>query len=206
MKEKQQKTTKNIKIDIEKNYRFKQFFEYTGLSQKEFASKIGTTQQYISSFLNSGRNIGINIVNRMKSEFDYFNEYWFLTGNGEMLKSTASIPEEKSVTEEPRPVLDTNDCQKQVLMLNEDIIHYKRKITHLEEEMAFLERRLSKREDVISNLESQISERDAKISTLESKIAEREEKLSKAYDEMLGFKKPTEKPSDTDKPIKPELK
>ncbi|CAA7196851.1 LexA family transcriptional regulator [Chryseobacterium potabilaquae] len=75
-------TTKKINIDFSKNKRLKEFYEWKNISQEEFASKIGTSQQYISAIVNNKRNVGSNLVNKIKSAFDDFNEYWFLTGEG----------------------------------------------------------------------------------------------------------------------------
>lgn len=77
-------TTKKIKVDIDKNQRLKEFYEYKGLTQDGFAKAIGASQQYISAVVNNKRNVGSNIINKIKNYFSDFNEYWFLTGKGDI--------------------------------------------------------------------------------------------------------------------------
>lgn len=82
MKEKENITNK-IKGDPAKSKRLKQFYESKNLSQDAFAAKIGASQAYISAVVNGKRNLGTNILNRIKASFVDFDEYWFTTGETE---------------------------------------------------------------------------------------------------------------------------
>lgn len=74
--------TKKI-IDSEKGLRLKEFYEQQNYTQESFAEKIGASQPYISAVVSGKRNIGSNILNRIKDAFPNFNEYWFTTGETE---------------------------------------------------------------------------------------------------------------------------
>ena len=78
----------NKKItDLNRNEQFKKFFENEKISQKEFASRLDSTQQYVSALLNGKRKVGSNIVERLEKEFD-MNIGWFVSGEGSMKKNT----------------------------------------------------------------------------------------------------------------------
>ena len=70
---------------MNKNERLKQFITSEKITQKEFALKIDSTQQYVSALLNGKRKLGSNILERIEKEFN-INIAWLLTGEGAMKK------------------------------------------------------------------------------------------------------------------------
>lgn len=75
--------TKKITVECGKGLRLKQFYEQQNYTQEGFAEKIGASQPYISAVVSGKRNIGSNILNKIKRAFPDFNEYWFTTGETE---------------------------------------------------------------------------------------------------------------------------
>lgn len=74
---------------MSRHERFRKFFENENISQKDFAKKLDSTQQYVSALLNGRRKIGSNIIDRLEKEFD-MNIAWFVSGEGSMLKGETS--------------------------------------------------------------------------------------------------------------------
>lgn len=69
------------------NDRLKDFLIKNGISQKEFAEKIGSTQQYVSAVLKNERNIGTNIITRIEKTYPKLDMYWFIKGGSNNIKS-----------------------------------------------------------------------------------------------------------------------
>lgn len=69
------------------NHRIKVIYSMLGFTQKEFADKIGVSQQYISSLLNGNRGSSYNFVKKIKSTFPQVNTSWILEGTGKMFDS-----------------------------------------------------------------------------------------------------------------------
>lgn len=81
---------------MEENKRLKLYLSTKKISQKDFASDIDSTQQYVSAVLSGKRKLGTNLIDRIKEGFDDINISWLLTGEGNMLKD-----DNTSLNEEP---------------------------------------------------------------------------------------------------------
>lgn len=100
--------TKKI-IDSEKGLRLKEFYERKNYTQEGFAKKISASQPYISAVVSGKRNLGNNILNRIKATFPDFDEYWFTTGEteeelatrlgGKSMDTNYKVPPKDSVTQ-----------------------------------------------------------------------------------------------------------
>ena len=55
-------------------------------NNREFAKKLGTSEQYASNICKSGKNVGEKTEAKILEIFPEINRVWFLTGEGEMLK------------------------------------------------------------------------------------------------------------------------
>lgn len=55
-------------------------------NNREFAKKLGTSEQYASNICKSGKNVGEKTKTKILEIFTEINRVWFLTGEGEMLK------------------------------------------------------------------------------------------------------------------------
>ena len=66
------------------NKRIKKLRKALDLTQAEFASRIGTTQNAVASYETGRRNPSNSVVNNICKEF-HVNETWLRTGEGEML-------------------------------------------------------------------------------------------------------------------------
>nr|DAY33521.1 MAG TPA: repressor [Caudoviricetes sp.] len=91
--------SKKITWDEKRNFRFNKYFEYLGITQDEFALKIGYPQSNINAILNNKRALGEKIINTyIIPNCPELNTEWLRTGEGEMLKSEGEpeiIKEEK---------------------------------------------------------------------------------------------------------------
>lgn len=58
------------------------------LTQREFAERIGSTQNVLANYESGRRNPSSAVINNICKEFNV-NEEWLRTGNGEMLKIAA---------------------------------------------------------------------------------------------------------------------
>jgi hypothetical protein len=91
--------SKKITWDEKRNFRFNKYFEYLGITQDEFALKIGYPQSNINAILNNKRALGEKIINTyIIPNCPELNTEWLRTGEGEMLK------EEKKYVEEVSPI------------------------------------------------------------------------------------------------------
>ena len=54
--------SKKITWDEKRNFRFNKYFEYLGITQDEFALKIGYPQSNINAILNNKRALGEKII------------------------------------------------------------------------------------------------------------------------------------------------
>lgn len=64
--------------------RIKLVYESTGLTQKEFAARLGLTQQTVSYVLNGERKAGEKFLTGIMENFKDVNPKWLMTGIGEM--------------------------------------------------------------------------------------------------------------------------
>lgn len=55
-------------------------------NNREFAEKLGTSDQYASNICKSGKNVGEKTKTKILETFPEINKIWLLTGEGEMLK------------------------------------------------------------------------------------------------------------------------
>jgi len=102
---------------VNKNERLKQFITSEKITQKEFALKIDSTQQYVSALLNGKRKLGSNILERIEKEFN-INIAWLLTGEGAMKKG--AVVEELQANEEQADY-KLNDVQAMHQDLKKDL-------------------------------------------------------------------------------------
>ena len=71
--------------------KIKEYFKAQGISQREAASKLGTTQQVVGSLLN-GKPFGKKTASKWHEAFG-FNPAWPITGVGDMFEGTDSQKE-----------------------------------------------------------------------------------------------------------------
>lgn len=63
--------------------RFKELRKQLGLTQAEFAERIGSSQNVVANYEIGRRNPSASVINNICKEF-HVNEEWFRTGEGEM--------------------------------------------------------------------------------------------------------------------------
>lgn len=80
-----------------------------GLSQKDFAEKLGMTAGSISGIFNGRTNPTINHVIAVHNAFPTINEKWLLFGEGEMF---VGAPAETSPVDEPMDLLDDDQSEE----------------------------------------------------------------------------------------------
>lgn len=66
--------------------RLNSLMSHYGLSQSQFAQRIGVKQPNLSAIISGDRPCGTGVINKILLSFD-INKDWLLTGEGEMLKS-----------------------------------------------------------------------------------------------------------------------
>jgi transcriptional regulator with XRE-family HTH domain len=72
------------------NERFKQIRKKSGLNQKDFAEKLGTTQANISRYEKGELDINTEIQRKLAEHFGV-NIHWLVTGKGEQTFKEANI-------------------------------------------------------------------------------------------------------------------
>ena len=70
------------------NTRIKKLRKALDLTQAEFASRIGTTQNSVANYETGHRNPSSSVVNNICKEF-HVREEWLRTGNGEMFQEVS---------------------------------------------------------------------------------------------------------------------
>jgi len=68
---------------MDNNHTLETLRAHLGITKKEFASKLGITQNAYTNYISGKRNIPTNLVLKIKQLFDISIE-WLLTGKGEM--------------------------------------------------------------------------------------------------------------------------
>ena len=58
---------------------------YCNNNNKEFAEKIGVTQQYSSNICNGSKSIGKNVLKKILDSFPEVSKLWLFSGKGPML-------------------------------------------------------------------------------------------------------------------------
>ncbi len=84
--------------------RLRKFREETGLSQKEFAEKIGTNQSYYSDVENNRRKVTSGLLGKIKKHFEISNDWIFYGEEATVSKKNT-----------PKSVFDTLDTVEEVL-------------------------------------------------------------------------------------------
>ena len=82
------------RVDLNLAKRFKLFREFLGLSQKEFADKLGVSQKAISQWERGERAIPAVILKELKEHLN-LNIDWLLTGEGEPFIQPKAEPVKK---------------------------------------------------------------------------------------------------------------
>lgn len=74
--------------------------EYTQLNVKQFSERLGKKRAQAIYDIVSGKTkrISDKLANQIISEFPEINKAWLLTGEGDMLKNTAAIAENHSIS------------------------------------------------------------------------------------------------------------
>ena len=94
------------------NKRFKQIRQQTGLTQTEFAEKIGSTRDAVSN-IELGRVAPTPMVKKLVCREFGINEYWLETGDGEMFRT---VSRDEEVTEFFMSVLAGDDSFKKAFV------------------------------------------------------------------------------------------
>lgn len=80
--------------------RVKRIFNISGLSQADFADKIGVSQQTMSDMFRGKKKAGEKLLLGILDNIEGINPLWLLTGTGEMeLKKAPSNGAKKSIEE-----------------------------------------------------------------------------------------------------------
>lgn len=78
--------------------RVKRIFNISGMSQADFADKIGVSQQTMSDMFRGKKKAGEKLLLGILDNIDGINPLWLLTGSGEMeTKKALSNSAEKSI-------------------------------------------------------------------------------------------------------------
>ena len=97
--------------------RIKEIIKHVGLKKTSFARSLGYVNANSIIHIESGRNgISENLAKRIVERYPEFNEYWILSGKGEMLKDPeAEDPE----TDDPET--EDRDLSERVAFLEDHI-------------------------------------------------------------------------------------
>jgi transcriptional regulator with XRE-family HTH domain len=81
----------------EVNSRLMEIVVYSGLSQKEFALKIGVSQPTIT-YISTGRNkVSLDVVQRICSNYPEVNVGWLVMGQGLMLDASSGVDKDRLI-------------------------------------------------------------------------------------------------------------
>lgn len=86
--------------------RIKKLRKELGMTQAEFAQKIGTSQNVLANYEIGRRNPSNSVINNISKTFDV-NEEWLRTGEGKMF---IEIPEEDIYSKAAASVFKENDA------------------------------------------------------------------------------------------------
>ena len=73
------------------NQRIKQVQKHYDLNEKNFIQKIGVAQSTYNSLFSRGSKPSVQLIESIANAFPQIDTRWLITGNGEMLKESASI-------------------------------------------------------------------------------------------------------------------
>lgn len=91
----------------------KNFRQAVGLSQKEFAEKLGFKQAYISDIENGRSSLSIQSLRKLYDQFGY-SPLFHLTGQGQMIIKTKYLPYDGSqnIAQEPGEIYNQKGIKK----------------------------------------------------------------------------------------------
>ncbi len=77
--------------------RIRQIIDTEGLSQSEFAERIGVQRSNISHILSGRNNPSIDFIQKLLSNFPNINSEWVLLGKGKMYKEETETPDKEPI-------------------------------------------------------------------------------------------------------------
>ena len=150
------------------NQRLNHFVKYLGLTHKEFAVELKTSQTAISAILSGSRSLSRGMVARIASKFPMLNLKWLHNGEGEMLNSNkdggdsdfiggnGDIIKKNTIIEEiveDSTVESVSDDPNAAT----EITRLKSRLFDMEEEIASLKAKLKRKEKEIKELKAQLN-------------------------------------------------
>ncbi len=84
---------------IKMNNRLKEFIDSQGLSVRQFESMIGSSDGKIAKFLATNSTLKSDTLSNIMEVFPQLSLDWLLTGNGDMLRSSVTLPSETNTKE-----------------------------------------------------------------------------------------------------------
>jgi transcriptional regulator with XRE-family HTH domain len=120
-------------MDTTLNQRLRQYFDNTGLSQKEIAKSVNTSEQTISLTLSGKTTPKSDLLERICKVYDV-NPTWLITGEGQMKRSENGI----SLSNKPK---DNGQYGNEVFeRLQQEVAYLKQLIEVKDKLISFLER------------------------------------------------------------------
>lgn len=117
-------------MNTEFGKRLRMFVDHTGISDKEFADKISCTKQELSNWIH-GTKISFNRISDISKSFKEFNVGWFITGEGNMIKTSDTITEDEFICQEKKCIIEMDklkniiiDQQAQIIKLQKEKIEW----------------------------------------------------------------------------------
>ncbi|EHM7979745.1 peptidase S24 [Elizabethkingia anophelis] len=128
--------------------RILQFIRYKGINKSTFYKEVGLSNGFLDK---ATKNIGTSKIEQMLKAYPEINPDWFLTGEGNMLKSdvhTTGIKESKkpySIEDRDKILEDIEKrYQEYKEMCDQLVLSYKERIIEMKEEIIFLREQLNK--------------------------------------------------------------
>ena len=152
--------------EYEVNNRIKALRKHTGLTQGDFAIKIGVSTTTISEVLLNKKGAGMNVIQGIISAFRDISTDWLLTGTGDMLKPDFSSLKEEGPEvnlELEKAYWEIESLQKRIEKQDE---HYTKIIEELKGEIR--EIKIENKELIRENgsLENQVSTLNRELDNL----------------------------------------
>jgi hypothetical protein len=136
-------------MELKINNRIREIREtFCSDSNKEFAAIIKEKQNTVNNWIREGYSIGVSVICKVLTAFPEINPTWLLTGEGEMLKTTAS------------PTVSVNDAE--TLELHRENRALRKEVEQWKNEAAELRKQSENNERLIKALHIEFKKQELK--------------------------------------------